>query len=128
MPVDGSDDRAAGDDDFIAEYDRATEADVIEDTEPERDIEDAELERDTEDTDDGAVAGSFAPEVAVTPQSPTPENVLFVAIGINLTLLAFAEMIPGLGIAPGTAAMVTVTVAAVTALCYGILIKTTPDT
>jgi hypothetical protein len=121
MSADGSDDTAAESDEFVAEYEPATAADVIEEAEPAADEND-------EDEDEGAVAGSFAPDVAVTPQRPARENVIFVALGVYLTLLAFAETLPAVGTAPATIAGLTVLVAVGTLLCYGVLLRTTPDT
>jgi len=126
MSADGSEDRAGEDDEFIAEYDRSTAADIIEEAEPVSDST-AYAEADTQEDGD-AVAGSFAPDIEVVPQLPAPENVVFVALGVYLTILALAETIPGVGVAIETFVAVTVLVAVLTAVCYGILIKTTPDT
>jgi len=78
--------------------------------------------------DDGAVAGSFAPDLAVVPQLPARENVVFVALGVYLTLLALAETIPSVGVAAETVVGITVVVAVLTVVSYGILVRTTPDT
>jgi len=126
MPADGSENRAGEDDDFVAEYDRSTPADIIEEAEPASDG-DARVEEDDQEDGD-AVAGSFAPDVEVVPQLPKLENVVFVALGVYLTLLALAETIPGVGVAVDTVVAVTVLVAVLTAVSYGILGKTTPDT
>jgi hypothetical protein len=115
MSADGSDDRT--DDEFVATYEDSTPADIIEEAEP------ATAE---DDDEDGAVAGSFSPEVEVTPQAPTPENTLFVAIGIYLTVIALADTILGLG--PVQVIGIALSVAAVTLVSYGILVRTTPDT
>ena len=133
MSADGSDDRVdadADDDDFVAEYEPATAADIIEEAEPSAAAaREADADADTDPADDeGAVAGSFAPDVEVTPQRPARENVVFVALGVYLTLLAFAETLPGIGTAPATIAGLTVLVAVGTLLCYGVLVRTTPDT
>lgn len=126
MPADGSDDRAGEGDDFVAEYDRSTPADIIEEAEP---VSDSDTHTDGDDQEDGdAVAGSFAPDVEVVPQLPKLENVVFVALGVYFTLLALAETIPGVGVAVETVVAVTVLVAVLTAVSYGILVKTTPDT
>ena len=123
MSADGSDDAAADSDDFVSEYEPATAADVIEEAEP------AGAVGDDEETDEeGAVAGSFAPDIEVTPQRPARENVVFVALGVYLTLLAFAETLPAIGTAPATIAGLTALVAVGTLLCYGVLVRTTPDT
>jgi hypothetical protein len=113
MSTDESDE-STEEDDFVAEYAYATEADVI-DEEPH------------DGDDDGAVAGSFAPDVAVTPQLPVPEHVAFVAAGVYLTILALLETIPGMGTSLPTIAVVTTGVAAVTLVCYRVLVWTTPD-
>ncbi len=117
MSADGSDER----DEFVAEYENATAADVIEEAEP------SAADGDRSDGDDeGAVAGSFAPDIEVTPQTPTPENTLFVALGVCLTILALADTVVGLSLM-----LVAGVVAAVglgTAVCYGVLVRTTPDT
>ncbi|MDS0281090.1 DUF7312 domain-containing protein [Haloarcula onubensis] len=114
MSADGSDEG----DEFVAEYENATTADIIEEAEP---------SAATDETDDeGAVAGSFAPDVAVTPQAPTPENTLFVALGICLTILALADTVVGLSLV--LVAAVLVAVALTTAVCYGVLVRTTPET
>ncbi len=137
MSADGSDDAAADSDDFVSEYEPATAADVIEEAEPsasdavaadgERESGTDEAEAEAED-EEGAVAGSFAPDVEVTPQRPARENVVFVALGVYLTLLAFAETLPAIGTAPATIAGLTALVAVGTLLCYGVLVRTTPDT
>lgn len=114
MPADGSD-GSAEDDDFVAEYEYATEADVI-------------AEEPDDDTDDGAVAGSFAPDVMVNPQRPVPEHVAFVAAGVYLTILALFETVPGVDTSPPTIAAVTAGVAVATVVCYAVLVRTTPDT
>lgn len=135
MSADGNDDAAADSDDFVAEYEPATAADVIEEAEAQPEGPDGadagESARNTDEGetgDDGAVAGSFAPDLAVTPQQPARENVVFVAVGVYLTLLAFAETLPAIGTAPTTIAGLTALVAVGTLLCYGILVRTTPDT
>ena len=79
--------------------------------------------------DDGAVAGSFAPDLDVTPQTPRPENVVFVALGVYVATLAVGRMFVGASMyAPQTLAAVTVAVAAGTALLYGFFARTNPDT
>lgn len=123
MPADGSDERVGADDEFIAEYDRSTAADIIEEAEPVSDGDEGDTQEDGD-----AVAGSFAPDIEVVPQLPEPENVVFVALGVYLAILALAETIPGVGVAVETFVAVTVLVAVLTAVCYGILVKTTPDT
>ncbi|WP_324663187.1 DUF7312 domain-containing protein [Haloarcula sediminis] len=118
MSADGSDDG----DKFVAEYENATPADVIEEAEPS-----AAADGDSSDGDDeGAVAGSLAPDIEVTPQTPAPENTLFVALGICLTVLALADTVVGLNLVLTVA--VVAAVGLVTAVCYGVLIRTTPDT
>ncbi|WP_277540313.1 DUF7312 domain-containing protein [Haloarcula laminariae] len=118
MSADGSDER----DEFVAEYENATAADVIEEAEPSAT---ADGERPGEG-EEGAVAGSLAPDIEVTPQAPTPENALFVALGVCLTILALADTVVGLSLV-----LVATVVAAVglgAAVCYGVLVRTTPDT
>jgi hypothetical protein len=120
MSADGSDE-SAEDDDFVAEYEYATEADVID-----PDGDDVIDEEPHDGDDEGAVAGSFAPDVTVTPQMPVPEHVAFVAAGVYLTILALLETIPGIGTSLPTIAVVTAGVAAVTLVCYRVLVWTTP--
>ncbi|MBX0321916.1 hypothetical protein EGH21_02605 [Halomicroarcula sp. F13] len=120
MAADGSDDDrvAESSDDFVETYEFATEADVIDTT------ADAD-----EDTQEGAVAGSFAPDVEVTPGTPTLENTLFVALGVYLSTLVLGQMVAGPGIyAPTTLATVTAAVVVGTAVCYALLTRTDPDT
>jgi len=119
MSADGRDD----DEEFVAEYENATAADIIEEAEPSATADGRE---DAETDEEGAVAGSFAPDIEVSPQSPTPENTLFVALGICLTILALADTVVGLSLV-----LVTAVVAGVgftTAVCYGVLVRTTPET
>ena len=131
----GDDERAASDD--APADDSESVADIIEEAEPTVRVDDSDDEyavsvvTDAEEDDeeeDGAVAGSFAPDVAVTPQAPARENVVFVALGVYLTILALAQTIPGVGVAPATIGLVTVAIAVGTAACYGVLVWTTPDT
>ena len=121
MSSDGRDD-SAGDDEFVATYEPATAADIIEEAEPARTGEGEAA------GEEGAVAGSFAPAVSVTPQRPAPENVLFVALGAYLSILVLVQMVPGVGIAPTTAVALTAVVAVTTLVCYGVLVWTSPDT
>lgn len=86
-------------------------------------------EAEAEEDDEGAVAGSFAPDLDVLPQSPRPENVVFVALGVYVATLAVGRMFVGASMyAPQTLAAVTVAVAAGTALLYGFFVRTNPDT
>ena len=121
MSADGSDDG----DEFVAEYEPATAADIIEEAEPSATADGESGERRAED-DEGAVAGSFAPEIEVTPQAPAPENTLFVALGVCLTILALADTVVGLSLV--LVAAVVLAVGLTTAVCYGVLVRTTPDT
>lgn len=131
----GDDERSASDD--APADDAESVADIIEEAEPAVRVDNsgeeyavsvvADAEADTADEDE-AVAGSFAPDVAVTPQAPARENVVFVALGVYLTILALAQTVPGIGVAPATIGLVTVVVAVGTAVCYGALLWTTPDT
>jgi hypothetical protein len=121
MSADGRDDaREFGTEDGPDDAGSADAADIIDEAEP--------VQMADDDADEGAVAGSFAPEVSVTPQRPAPENVAFVALGVYLTLLALASAIPGGGVAPQAVVVVAVVVSVVTLLCYGVLVRTTPDT
>jgi len=119
MSADGS----GEDDEFVAEYDRSTAADVIEEAEPGSDADDQ-----ADSDEEGAVAGSFAPDVDVVPQLPSRENVAFVALGVYLGILVLAETIPSVAVSAAMVAVVTVAVAALTVVSYGILVRTTPDT
>jgi len=114
----GDDERAAADN--APSDDSESVTDINEEAEPTVGVDDSDEE--------GAVAGSFAPDVAVTPQTPARENVIFVALGVYLTILALAQTIPGVGVAPATIGLVTVAVAVGTAACYGVLVWTTPGT
>jgi len=120
MSTDGSDDRT--DDEFVAEYEPATAADIIDEAEPVAD-EGADT---APDDDDGAVAGSFSPDVAVTPQAPAPENTLFVALGVYFAVLALVDTV--IGLTPVQVVGIALTIGAVTLVSYGILVRTTPDT
>ena len=122
MSTDGSDDSVGESGDFVATRDDAAPADIIEEAEPAGEpVDDAAAETDE------SVAGSFAPDVAVTPQMPNPENVLFVSLGVFLSILVLAQVLPG-GITPAAVVGVAVAVAVATVVCYGILTWTTPDT
>lgn len=92
---------------------------------PEQMIQEAEVE----DDEDGAVAGSFAPDLDVLPQSPRVENVIFVALGVYVATIAVGRMFVGASMyAPETLGAVTLGVAAGTALLYGFFTRTNPDT
>lgn len=124
MSADGSDE-----DEFVAEYEPATAADIIEEAEPSADGEPSETghkEPSEAGDDEGAVAGSFAPDIEVTPQAPAPENTAFVALGICLTILALADTVVGLSLV--LVAGVVAAVGLTTTVCYGVLVWTTPDT
>lgn len=122
MSADGSDDG----DEFVAEYEPATAADIIEEAEPSAAADDGRPDAEADDDDEGAVAGSFSPDIEVTPQTPAPENTLFVALGICLTILALADTVVGLSLL--LVAGVVAAVGFTTAVCYGVLVRTTPDT
>lgn len=131
MPADGRDDsREFGAEEGADDSGSTDTADIIDEAEPTAVAADdtESIAAADDEADDGAVAGSFAPEVSVTPQRPAPENVAFVALGVYLTLLALASAIPGGGVAPQAVLVVAVVVGAVTLLCYGVLVRTTPDT
>lgn len=118
MSADGSDEP----DEFVAEYENATAADIIDEAEPSAAADDG----DTADDEEGAVAGSFSPDVEVSPQAPTPENTLFVALGICLTILVLVDTVIGVSLV--LAAAVAGAVGLATAVCYGVLVRTTPET
>ncbi|WP_423999969.1 DUF7312 domain-containing protein [Haloarcula salina] len=106
----GRDETAARDGGFTEEYELATEADVIE-------VED--------DEEEGAVAGSFAPDLEVTPGTPKAENVVFVALGVIFAILALGRMFLGPTMyAPTTLAGVILAVLVGTAALYGLFVRT----
>jgi len=119
MSADGSDDG----DEFVAEYENATAADIIEEAEPSTAADEGQSEDGADD--EGAVAGSFAPDIEVTPQAPAPENTMFVALGVCLTILALADTVAGLSLV--LVATVVAAVGLTTAVCYGVLVRTTPE-
>lgn len=121
MSADGSDEVAAEEDDgFVESYEFATEADVI--------PPDGATDADAED-EEGAVAGSFAPDLQVSPQSPAPENVLFVAIGVYIATLSLGQIFIGNVVyEPLGLIAITAGVAALAIACYGVLVRTDPDT
>ena len=134
MSADGSDEEEG-----VAESESATVADIIEEAEPSAtaDGERSEAveegrstvvdgERSEAGDEEGAVAGSFAPDIEVTPQAPAPENTMFVALGVCLTILALADTVVGLSLV--LVATVVATVGLTTAVSYGVLVWTTPDT
>jgi len=123
MSADGSEE-VEGDDDFVESYEFATEADVIP-----PDADDAEADAESADDEEGAVAGSFAPDLQVRPQTPAPENVLFVAVGVYIATLALGQLVVGNVVyEPVGLATITAGVAALTVVCYGVLVRTDPDT
>ncbi|MBV0901510.1 DUF7312 domain-containing protein [Haloarcula salina] len=108
----GRDETAARDGGFTEEYELATEADVI------------EVEDDAEEGE-GAVAGSFAPDLEVTPGTPKAENVAFVALGVIFAILALGRMFLGQQMyAPTTLAGVILVVLVGTAALYGLFVRT----
>ncbi|KAA9396863.1 hypothetical protein Har1130_03350 [Haloarcula sp. CBA1130] len=119
MDDDGAaqDDAAATGDTFTEEYELATEADVI----PVEDDPDG----DAVDDEEGAVAGSFAPDLEVTPDAPKPENVVFVALGVCIAILALGRMFLGANMyAPSILGGVVLSVALGTAVLYGFFVRT----
>lgn len=79
--------------------------------------------------EDGAVAGSFAPDLDVRPQSPRLEHVIFVALGVYIAILAVGRMFAGGSVYdPQTLAAITFAVFAGAALLYGFFVRTNPDT
>jgi len=108
----GRDETAARDGGFTEEYELATEADVI------------EVEEDADETE-GAVAGSFAPDLEVTPGTPKAENVAFVALGVIVAIIALGRMFLGQQMyAPTTLAGVILAVLVGTAALYGLFVRT----
>jgi hypothetical protein len=82
-----------------------------------------------DEADEGAVAGSFAPDLEVTPGRPRLENVVFVALGVYVAALAVGRMFVGASMyTPETLGALTVSVIAGTALLYGFFTRTNPDT
>ena len=118
MDDDGAarDDAAAMGDTFPEEYKLATDADVIRvEDDPDSDAADEE----------GAVAGSFAPDLEVTPDAPKPENVVFVALGVCIAILALGRMFLGAEMyTPSTLGGVVLSVALGTAILYGFFVRT----
>ncbi|AJF24970.1 DUF7312 domain-containing protein [Haloarcula sp. KBTZ06] len=115
MDDDGAarDDAAATGDTFTEEYELATEADVI------------QVDGDAADEEEGAVAGSFAPDLEVTPDAPKPENVVFVALGVCIAILALGRMFLGAEMyAPSILGGVVLSVALGTAVLYGFFVRT----
>ncbi|MFB6223838.1 MAG: hypothetical protein ABEH86_09245 [Haloarcula sp.] len=119
MDDDGADhDGAAADDDtFTEEYELATEADVIR-------VE-SDDQSDAADDEEGAVAGSFAPDLEVTPDAPELENVAFVALGVFIAIIAFGRMFLGADVyAPMTLGGVILAVVVGAAALYGFFVRT----
>jgi hypothetical protein len=88
-----------------------------------------QMVQETEDDDEGAVAGSFAPDLEVRPGTPRLENVVFVALGVYVAILAVGRMFAGASMyTPETLGALTVSVIAGTALLYGLFTRTNPDT
>jgi len=125
MDDDGAarDDAAATGDTFTEEYELATEADVIQ---VDGDGADADAaDTDATDEEEGAVAGSFAPDLNVTPDAPKPENVVFVALGVCIAILALGRMFLGAEMyAPSILGGVVLSVALGTAVLYGFFVRT----
>ena len=119
MDDDGAaqDDAADTSDTFTEEYELATDADVLQG----EGGPDDEAAADEE----GAVAGSFAPDLTVTPDAPKPENVAFVAIGVCTAILALGRMFLGAEMyTPSTLGGVVLAVALGTAVLYGFFVRT----
>ncbi|WP_276276693.1 DUF7312 domain-containing protein [Haloarcula regularis] len=75
------------------------------------------------------MAGSFAPDLEVTPGRPRLENVVFVALGVYVAALAVGRMFVGASMyTPETLGALTAGVVAGTALLYGFFTRTNPDT
>ncbi|EMA20576.1 MULTISPECIES: DUF7312 domain-containing protein [Haloarcula] len=119
MDDDGAaqDDAAATGNTFTEEYELATDADVIQ-------VED-DPDGDVAADEEGAVAGSFAPDLEVTPDAPKPENVIFVALGVCIAILALGRMFLGAEMyTPSTLGGVVLSVALGTAVLYGFFVRT----
>ncbi|KZX47548.1 hypothetical protein [Haloarcula sp. K1] len=120
MDDDGAarDDAAATGDTFTEEYELATEADMIQ-------VDGDAADTDAADEEEGAVAGSFAPDLEVTPDAPKPENVVFVALGVCIAILALGRMFLGAEMyAPSILGGVVLSVALGTAVLYGFFVRT----
>jgi hypothetical protein len=120
MDDDGAarDDAAATGDTFTEEYELATEADVIQ-------VDGDATEMDAADEEEDAVAGSFAPDLEVTPNAPKPENVVFVALGVCIAILSLGRMFLGAEMyAPSILGGVVLSVALGTAVLYGFFVRT----
>lgn len=101
----------------------AVDAEALVDAVPDQMVQEAE------DDDEGAVAGSFAPDLDVRPGRPRPENVVFVALGVYVAILAVGRMFVGASMyTPETLGALTLAVSAGTALLYGFFTRTNPDT
>ena len=119
MDDDGAaqDDAAATGNTFTEEYELATDADVIQ-------VED-DPDGDVAADEEGAVAGSFAPDLEVTPDAPKPENVIFVALGVCIAILALGRMFLGAEMyTPSILGGVVLSVALGTAVLYGFFVRT----
>ncbi|AEM57916.1 hypothetical protein HISP_11855 [Haloarcula hispanica N601] len=120
MDDDGAarDDAAATGDTFTEEYELATEADMIQ-------VDGDAADTDAADEEEGAVAGSFAPDLEVTPDAPKPENVVFVALGVCIAILALGRMFLGAEMyTPSILGGVVLSVALGTAVLYGFFVRT----
>ncbi|EMA06783.1 hypothetical protein SAMN05443574_105210 [Haloarcula vallismortis] len=119
MDDDGAarDDAAASNDTFAEEYELATDADVIQG--------EGGSDGDAADDEEGAVAGSFAPDLNVTPDAPKPENVVFVALGVCIAILALGRMFLGAEMyTPSVLGGVVLSVALGAAVLYGFFVRT----
>ena len=119
MDDDGAaqDGTAAPQDTFTEEYELATDADVIQ-------VEGGP-DGDAADDQEGAVAGSFAPDLEVAPDTPKPENVVFVALGVCIAILALGRMFLGAEMyTPSILGGVVLTVTLGTAVLYGFFVRT----
>lgn len=107
---------------FAEEYEGATEADVIR-VDPEEEPDDATP------YEEGSEAGTFSPDVEVTPGHPSVESVIFVALGVYIGLLAITGMFAGPALAsPTVLGGMTAAVAVGAAVLYGLFVRTNPDT
>lgn len=94
-------------DGFVDEYEYATDADVI-----------------REDDEEGAVAGSFAPDLDVTPGRPSLENAVFVTLGVYVGILSIGRMVAGSAVyQPATLAAITIGVVGGAAVLYGLFTR-----
>lgn len=76
---------------------------------------------------EASVAGTFAPDVPIEPEVVDPRNVVVVALGGYVGLLAIAAVITP-RLTPWTMGWLTLAFLAVTGLAYAFFARTNPDT